>query len=73
MIKYFELQNWEKLKVNGSIKHNGKSFTGIKENINLENNSCSKETYVNGIDHGCSLQCGFKDCELYLAEAVQKV
>ncbi|AMA48124.1 endonuclease V [Flavobacterium covae] len=67
MIKYFELQNWEKLKVNGSIKHNGKSFTGIKENINLENNSCSKETYVNGIDHGCSLQCGFKDCELYLA------
>ncbi|QYS89448.1 endonuclease V [Flavobacterium davisii] len=67
MINYFEQQNWENLKVNGSIKHNGKSFTGIKENINLEDNSCHRKLYVSGIDHGYSFMSYFKDDKLYVS------
>ncbi|MFK6999825.1 endonuclease V [Flavobacterium oreochromis] len=64
MRKYFELQNWESLKVNGSKIHKNKSFTGIIEDLNK---SYSRESYVSGIDHGYSVLYSFKDCKLYLA------
>jgi hypothetical protein len=67
MVNYFEQENWENLKVNGSKKYKDESFTGIKENINLEDNSCHRKSYVGGIDHGYSVLYSFKDCKLYLA------
>lgn len=67
MVKYFEQENWENLKVNGSKKYKDESFTGIKEEIDVEQNSYCKESYVGGIDHGYSLISSFKENQLYFA------